>query len=302
MHTSSRIAAATALFFGLSVLSDAHASPRVLVTIKPLHSLVAAVMKGMGTPQLLIQGAQSEHSYALKPTDAAKIGQAQIVFEVGPDLETYLVRPLATLAPKAKVVALEQSPGIRLLPARRGGLWENGEDPDEGPTDPHIWLDPENAIAMTRAIAATLVRIDPAHAASYDANGDREVATIAAEEGKLRDALAPLRGRPYLVFHDAYRYFERRFGLTPVGAVTVAPERPVGPRRIEMLRAEILKGNIACVFREPQFSPRLIDTLVEGSSAKTGILDPLGAALVPGPNLYQKLLQGLSDSLSSCLR
>jgi len=111
-----------------------------------------------------------------------------------------------------------------------------------------------------------------------------------------------MRNRSYLVFHDAYRYFEHRFGLTPLGAVTVAPERPVGPRRIEMLRAEILKGKIACVFREPQFSPRLIDTLVERSPVKTGILDPLGATLAPGPDLYQKLLRGLSDSLISCLR
>ncbi len=302
MHTSSRIAAAIALALGLSGLSGAHALPQVLATIKPIHSLAAAVMKGVGAPELLIQGAQSEHSYALKPTDAARIRRAQIIFEIGPDLETYLVRPLATLASKGKVIALETAPKIQLLPARRGGFWENGGDSDEGPTDPHIWLDPENAIAMTRAIATALVRIDPAHAASYDANRDHEVAAVRAEEGRLRDVLGPLRGRSYLVFHDAYRYFERRFGLSPIGAVTVAPERPVGPRRIEMLRTEILKGRVSCVFREPQFSPRLIDTLVEGTPTKTGILDPLGAALVPGPNLYQKLLQGLSDSLTSCLR
>jgi zinc transport system substrate-binding protein len=302
MQISSRIAPATALFFGLSVLTGAHASPRVLATIKPIHSLVAAVMKGVGTPDLLIQGAQSEHSYALKPSDAGKIGQAQIVFEVGPDLETYLARSLATLARKAKIVVLERVPGVRLLPARHGGLWENGNNPDEGPTDPHIWLDPENAIAMARAIAAALSQIDPAHAAAYSANRDREATQIAKEEARLRNALASVHGHPYLVFHDAYLYFEHRFGLTPVGAVTVAPERPVGPRRIEMLRAEILKGNVICVFREPQFSPRLIDTLVDGSSAKIGILDPLGATLAPGPDLYQKLLRGLSDSLTECLR
>jgi zinc transport system substrate-binding protein len=302
MQTSSRIAAATALIFGLSVLTYAHASPTVLATIKPIHSLVAAVMKGVDRPELLIQGAQSEHSYALKPSDADKIGRARIVFEVGPDLETYLVRPLTTLAPKAKIVALERAPGVRLLQARRGGLWESGDDPNEGPTDPHIWLDPENAIAMTRAIAAALTGVDPAHAAAYATNRDHEVARISATEARLRTALSPLRGRSYLVFHDAYRYFEHRFDLTAVGAVTVAPERPVGPRRIEMLRANILNSKIACVFREPQFSPRLIDTLVAGSPVKTGILDPLGATLAPGPDLYQNLLQGLSDSLTECLR
>ncbi len=161
----------------------------MLVTIKPIHSLVAAVMKGVGTPELLIQGAQSEHSYALKPSDAEKIGRARIVFEVGPDLETYLVRPLATLAPRADIVVLERAPGVHLLPARRGGLWEDGSDPDDGPTDPHIWLDPENGIAMTKAIAASLIKADPSHADLYAANRDR------AESRPSRHSNATLRRR-----------------------------------------------------------------------------------------------------------
>lgn len=302
MHSKLRLPATTALFFGLSVLTSAHASPTVLATIKPLHSLVAAVMHNAGTPELLIQGAQSEHSYALKPSDAEKIGRARIVFEIGPNLETYLIRPFATLAPKARVVVLERAPGVHLLQARRGGLWEDGSDPDDGPADPHIWLDPENAIAMTNVIAAELAKSDPGRGRLYLANRDREIAILTALKCDLLKRLASAHGRSYLVFHDAYRYFEHRFGLTPVGAVTVAPERPVGPRRVERLRAEILSGKIVCVFREPQFSPRLIDTLVKGSAAKTGILDPLGATLAPGPDLYQNLLRGLSDSLSSCLR
>jgi zinc transport system substrate-binding protein len=276
------------------------AGPVVLATIKPVHSLVAAVMQGAGTPELLIQGAQSEHSYALKTSDAEKVARARIVFEIGPDLETYLVRPLATLAPNATVVVLERAPGVHQLPARRGGLWEDGSDGD-GPTDPHIWLDPENAIAMTKAIAAALSKADPTHTALYTANRDREVAMLTALENELRKNLAPVQGRPYLVFHDAYHYFERRFGLSSVGAVTVAPDRPVGPRRIETLRAAILQGKIVCVFREPQFSPRLIDTLVEGSRAKTGVLDPLGADLTPGVGLYPALLRNLAASLNGCV-
>jgi zinc transport system substrate-binding protein len=293
---------ATALSFVLPFLMGTHAfaaAPVVLATIKPVHSLVAAVMQGAGTPELLIQGAQSEHSYALKTSDAEKVARARIVFEVGPDLETYLIRPLATLAPNATVVVLERAPGVRLLPARRGGLWEDGSDGD-GPTDPHIWLDPENAIAMTKAIAAALTKADPARTALYAANRDHEVAMLAALENELRRSLAPVRGRPYLVFHDAYRYFERRFDLSAVGAVTVAPDRPVGPRRIEALRAAILEGKVVCVFREPQFSPRLIDTLVEDSRAKTGVLDPLGAELTPGAGLYPALLRNLAASLNGC--
>jgi zinc transport system substrate-binding protein len=280
--------------------AQALAAPAVLATIKPIHSLAAAVMQGVGTPELLIQGAQSEHSFALKPSDAERLGQARIVIEVGPDLETYLARPLASLT-HADIVVLERAPGVRLLPARKGGLWEDTGEPGEGPTDPHIWLDPENAIAMTRAIALALTKADPAHGALYAANRDRTVASLGALERSLATSLAPIRGRPYLVFHDSYQYFEKRFGLVPAGAVTVAPDRPVGPRRIEMLRAAILKGQIACVFQEPQFPPRLVDTLVEGTHVPTGTLDPLGATIPPGRALYPTLLHALSASLHGCL-
>lgn len=297
-----RFAVPTALSMLIAVLlaAQAKAATAVLATIKPVHSLVAAVMAGAGTPELLIQGAQSEHSYALKPSDAEKIARATLVFEIGPDLETYLARPLVTLT-HAEVVVLERAPGVHLLPARRGGLWEDGSDPDDGPTDPHIWLDPENAIAMTKKIAAALAAADPGHARLFASNRDRTVRTLTAMEKALGAELAPLKGRHYLVFHDAYHYFENRFGLAAAGAVTVAPDRPVGPRRVEHLRGAILTGRIACVFREPQFSPRLIDTLVEGTSARTGVLDPLGAELAPGPALYPELMRNLAASLNTCL-
>lgn len=295
-----RSAVPTALCFVISVLLGvrAHAAPVVLATIKPVHSLAAAVMQGAGAPELLIQGAQSEHSYALKPSDAEKIGRAGIILAIGPDLETYLARPLATL-PRGDVVVLERAPGVRLLPARRGGLWDG--EAEEGPSDPHIWLDPRNAAAMTRAIAGALIRADPVHGGLYAANRDRTDAMLSALERELAARLSPVRHRPYLVFHDAYQYFEKRFGLAAAGAVTVAPDRPVGPRRMAMLRGAILAGRIECVFREPQFPPRLIDMLVEGSHVRTGVLDPLGAELPPGPGLYPALLRNLAASLNACL-
>jgi zinc transport system substrate-binding protein len=299
---SVRLAVPTALWFIISVLpgKQAHAAPLVLATIKPVHSLAAAVMQGAGAPELLVQGAQSEHSYALKPSDAQKISRARIVLEIGPDLETYLARPLALA--HADVMVLEGAPGVHLLPARRGGLWEDGRAPDEGPNDPHIWLDPHNAAAMTNAIAGVLIRTDPAHGGLYAANRDRTIDMLSALERELATSLSPVRRRPYLVFHDAYQYFEKRFGLAAAGAVTVAPDRPVGPRRIELLRGAILKGRMECVFREPQFQPRLIDTLTEGSHVRTGVLDPLGAELPPGPGLYPALMRDLAASLNKCLR
>ncbi|HEX4860081.1 MAG TPA: zinc ABC transporter substrate-binding protein [Rhizomicrobium sp.] len=294
-----RSALATALCVILAAL-PAHAAPKVLATIKPVQSLVASVMAGAGTPELLIQGAQSEHSYALKPSDAAEIGAAAVIFEIGPDLETYLTRPLATLA-HGSVVVLESAPGVTRLPARWGGLWDETRAVTETAPDPHIWLDPENAVAMTAAIVDALSKADPAHAALYAANGRAEIARLKTQEKDLAARLAPLRGRRYIVFHDAYQYFERRFGLSSVGAVTVAPDRPVGPRRVSMLRDAIRTRGVACVFREPQFPPALIGTLIEGSPAHVGVLDPLGAALAPGPELYPKLLDAIAASLRGCL-
>jgi zinc transport system substrate-binding protein len=279
----------------------AAATPRVLASIKPIHSLVAAVMQGAGTPALLIGGAYSPHSFSLKPSDARKIADAQIVFEVGPDLETYLTAAVPALAPHVRVVALEDAPGVRRLPARRGGLWEGDKD-DVGPNDPHVWLDPQNAIAMTRAIAAALSRADESHAALYAANAQHSIARLAALEKQLAARLAPARHKRYLVFHDAYQYFERRFGLSAAGSVTVAPGRPIGPDRVLSLRAAIAKGHIVCIFREPQFPPRLIATLAEGSKLRIGVLDPIGAALKPGPGLYPALLRGIAASLTACLK
>lgn len=277
----------------------AKAAPDVLATIKPVHSLVAAVMEGVGVPDLLIGGAASPHSYALKPSDAFKIERAALIFEIGPDVETYLVQPLATLGSHGRVVVLERAPGVRLLPARRGGLWQ--AESEGGPNDPHSWLDPQNAVAMTDAIAAALASSDPGHAGAYRANAARETAMLEALDKELAAQLAPLRGRPYLVFHDAYRYFEARYGLDAAGAVTVGPDRPVGPRRIAELREAIAREHIGCLFLEADIPPKLADTLGEGNALKTGELDEVGARLAPGPALYAELLRGLAHALRQCL-
>jgi len=292
---------AAVLFLLLSV-APSWGAPKVLATIKPVHSLVAGVMQGVGEPELLIQGALSAHSYELKPSDAAKLRSAVVIFEVGPDMETYLIAPIKALGGHAKVVALEYAPGVRLLPARHGGLWGEADDHDHhGPNDPHIWLDPRNAIAMTRAIAATLVKADPADAGAYRRNEARQIAMLKALDRELATKLAPLRDRPYMVFHDAYHYLEDRYGLDSVGAVTVAPGRPVGTRRVLELREAIASGKVVCLFREPQFPPRLIDALDEGTKARIGVLDPLGADLHPGPGLYPRLMRNLAQSLTACL-
>lgn len=259
-------------------------------------------MAGIGKPQLLMGGAASAHSYMLRPSDAQKIADAKVVFWVGPDLETYLAAPLASLAGGARVVALETAQGVHRLAARPGGLWNIPvRAAADGRINPHIWLDPKNAIAMTQAIAAALSAADPRHAKQYAANAAAEAARLERLDRDLRAELSPVHMRSYLVFHDAYPYFEARYGLDAIGAVTVEPDRPVGPRRIEALHDALKKGRARCIFREPQFPPALIKTLTEGTHVRIGVLDPLGADFAPGPDLYPALMTALADSLVRCL-
>lgn len=170
-----------------------------------------------------------------------------------------------------------------------------------GHTDSHIWLDPRNAAAMGRAMASVLAEVDPANAATYRANADALAADMEALEADLRDRLAPVSDVPYIVFHDAYHYLEHRFGLSPVGSITVEPGRPIGARRLAELRDTVQDRNAACVFAEPQFEPRLIATVTEDTDARTGVLDPLGSDLAPGADLYAALLRDMADALVGCL-
>jgi zinc transport system substrate-binding protein len=292
----------------------AMAAPNVVASIKPVHSLVAAVMAGVGEPVLIVKGAASPHIYALRPSDADALETADIVFWTGHGLELFLGDALETLATQAEVVELARSPGIELLPLREGGTFEahahDGEDHDhadhehahehdEG--DMHFWLDPQNAALMVAQIAATLSEVDPDNAATYSANAETEIATLAALEGELAERLAPVRDKPFIVFHDAYQYFEARFGLTLAGSVTVSPEVAPGAARIDELRTRVQDLGATCVFAEPNFEPAIISAITDGTQAKAGVLDPEGSALGEGVNLYPELLRGLATSLVDCL-
>jgi zinc transport system substrate-binding protein len=259
-------------------------------------------MEGAGTPELLLTGAASPHSYALKPSDARKIARADMIFWTGPVLETFLATPLATLGRRARVVALSDAEGVTRLPARKGGVWEADEDDDSlGGIDGHVWLDPRNAIAMAGDVARLLGAADPSHAKLYAANSQAFVARVMRLDAQLSRELEPIRPSPYLLFHDAFHYFEARYGLSPMGAVTVASDRPPGVRRVEILRARIKAAGAICVFSTPQFSPRLLPALIQGSAARSAVLDDLGADIPAGPELYEALLVRISEQLRSCL-
>lgn len=282
------------------------AAPDVVVSIKPIHSLVAGVMAGVAEPQVIVAGGSSPHVYSLRPSDARKLEAAQLVFWVGPILEGFLEKPLTSLAGKAEIVELDRSPSLTLLPARHGGDWEADEDEhthvaSAAEQDGHLWLDPANARAIVQLAEIKLAALDPANAAHYASNAALLARRLDALDAQLRQRLAPVRGRPFVVFHDAYQYLERRYNLAAIGSITVSPEHQPGAQRIQAIRAKVAALGAACVFSEPQFEPRLVQTVIEGTQARTGVLDPEGASLHAGAELYFTLMDGLADGLVTCL-
>lgn len=283
-------------------IPPALAAPAVVASIKPIHSLVAAVMANVGTPKLIVAGNGSPHTYAMKPSDASGVQQADLVFWVGPDLENFLIGPLQTLSRPEKTIALEFTPGLTKFGPRTGGTFEIDDDGDQNvATDPHLWLDPENAKLMVGAISAALSAADPENAKTYQANAAKTEVRLDTLIADITDALAPVKGRPFVVFHDAYHYFESRFGMHAAGSIVVEPDTPPGVRRIAAIRDKLRTLNAACIFAEPEFESDLIHTVTEGSNAKIGTLDPLGAAIPDGPDLYFNLLHAMAASLKTCL-
>lgn len=282
------------------------AAPKVVVSLKPVHSLVAALMHGVGDPDVIIDGAASPHTYQMKPSDAAKLEGADIIFWVGPDMEKFLEKPLATLGANAKVVELDHAPGLIKLPVRESGTFE--PHADDGPAvaghkeaDLHLWLNTDNAKAMAIQIEKTLIKADPANARIYAKNFailDDHLDALAVEIGKT---VSPVRDKPFIVFHDAYQYFERQFGVTVAGSITVSPETLPGAARIAEIHDKVKSLKSTCVFAEPQFEPKLIDVVLEGTDAKSGVLDPEAGTLPKGEGLYFDMMRNLAKSLRDCL-
>jgi zinc transport system substrate-binding protein len=315
MQKSIILALAAALSWPGAALAEV---PRVVVSVKPIHALVAAVMGDLGTPALLVKGAASPHTYSLKPSDAQALQSADLVFWTGHGLEVFLEDTLATLAPRAKLVELSQSPGIELLPPRETGTFEPHADDEHGgeeeghseeahqhqegeEVDMHFFLDPVYAKAMVATIAGQLAAADPDNAVTYKANAAAETADLDALITQTEARLAPVKDRPFVVFHDAYQYFQNRFGLNIAGSITVSPEVSPGADRINEVHAKLKTLDAACVFAEPQFNQRIVDVVIEGSTAKHGVLDPEGATLEEGPGLYRTLITNIADSLVGCL-
>ena len=353
-----------------TVAADA---PAAVASIKPIHSLLAGVMEGAGRPTLLVRGYASPHTWSLRPSEAHTLQEADLVVWVGEDLESFLARPLRSLADDAYVLELSRAEGITLLPVREGGVWdghahhgEHGEGEDEdahhgehgegegedahhdehdegkhedahhdehdegkhedahhdehgegkhedahvhhedghehgrGEFDAHVWLDPANAEVIASAMAQALSQVDPGRAALYRANAEKVRARLRALDAELQETLAPVTDRGFIVFHDAWSYFDTRYDLRAVGSVTVSPDQPPGAARLAEIRERLRDAKAECVFAEPQFEPGLVRTLVAGTGAAVGVLDPLGAAIEDGPDLYFTLMRANAAALRDC--
>ena len=290
-------------------------TPSVAVDIPPIHSLVAQVMQGVGTPNLIVQPGASPHGYSLRPSEAATLQSADIVFWVSESLTPWLNQPINTLATNAKSVELLETDGTTELKFRTGATFDkdshddhaDGEETDahghDGQGhDPHAWLDPENARNWLDVIATDLAALNPENAETYAANaalGNAELTTLIDE---INTDLKTFRGTNFIVFHDAYQYFENRFDISAIGAISLGDASTPSPARIAEIRDKVVKLGVKCAFSEPQFNSGLVQAVFQGTGAVTGVLDTLGSDIPLGTDLYPQLLRNLANNLAACLK
>jgi zinc transport system substrate-binding protein len=299
-------------------------TPNVAVDIAPLHSLVSRVMAGIEGPKLIIQAGASPHEYQLRPSEAKALQDASLVFWMGEGLTPWMKNAVETLSKNAKKVPLLEVRETNLLEFRENALFEkhDHDDHDEkddhddhddhdkkddhddhghGAHDPHAWLSLENAKTWLNLIAAELSTADPENAGTYFANaasGRMEIDSLAIE---INEILDPVRGKSFVVFHDAYQYFEKSFDFPSAGAISLSDASDPSPSRVAKIQGRVKNEKVTCVLAEPQFNPGIVDTVLSGTDAKTGIIDPLGSELELGPELYSHLMRNIAKTLAGCL-
>ncbi len=324
------------LFSIFSLVSSANAEVKVVTSIKPIHSLASYLMDGVAKPDVIVDGYNSPHGFSLKPSHARMLENADLVIWIGEDLEAFLEKPLNTIAKKAKNIEVMDLKGIKKLEFREKNIFEGHDDhghdehkehghdehkdehkehghdehKDEhkehdgheghahGEHDPHVWLDPMNAKVIIKEITKQLVQIDSENSAAYKANSKKALADIDKLTKNIKkDLNKDLR---FVVFHDAYQYFENRFNIKVLGALTVNTDVMPGAEQLSEIREVIEHEKVNCIFSEPQFNPSIIKSIAKDTKVKTGILDPLGAKLDKGKNLYFDLLNDMASSFKGC--
>ena len=283
--------------------------PQVTTDIPVTHSLVTRVMAGIGTPDLIVNRGASPHDYSLRPSNAASLEAADVVFWISNGLTPWLDDALNTLARNAKVIELMGAKGATVLPFREGSTFEthshrHKHDEDEHATvnvDPHGWLDPYNGKTWLDVIAMELSKIDPENTDIYFDNVSQGKTDIDAVISEIDATLAPFRGTNFIVYHDAYQYFERRFDVLAAGSISMGDVSDPSPARIAEIHQTVEELDMTCVFSEPQFNPELVATVVDGTKARARVIDPLGTRLTLGADFYLNLLRNIAQTMASCL-
>jgi zinc transport system substrate-binding protein len=283
--------------------------PQVTTDIPVTHSLVTRVMAGIGTPDLIVNRGASPHDYSLRPSNAASLEAADLVFWISSELTPWLEGALKTLAADAKVIELMDAKGSTVLPFREGSTFEthshrHKHDEDEHATvnvDPHGWLDPYNGKTWLDVIATELSKIDPENTDIYFDNVSQGKTDIDAVISEIDATLAPFRGTNFIVYHDAYQYFERRFDVLAAGSISMGDVSDPSPARIAEIHQTVEELDMTCVFSEPQFNPELVATVVDGTKARARVIDPLGTRLTLGADFYLNLLRNIAQTMASCL-
>jgi zinc transport system substrate-binding protein len=298
---------------GLSASLAAPVHAAVVASVKPLGFIAAAIADGVTPVEVLLPDGASEHDYSLRPSDIKRLQGADLVVWVGPEMEAFMPKAVAQL-PAQKSVELSELATVKPLLIR--GVEEDEEDHDEasathnehqhahhhGEYNMHLWMSPEIARQSAVAIHAKLLELMPQSRDKLDANLQHFEAELASADTQIGSQLAPVKGKGYFVFHDAYSYFEKHFGLTPTGHFTVNPEIQPGAQRLHQIRTELVEQKAVCVFAEPQFRPAVIDAVARGTTVRSGTLDPLGIDITVAKDSYVKFLSQLSSQYASCLK
>jgi len=304
-----------------SIITYANADIKVVTSIKPIHSITSYIMDGVGSPDLIVDGYNSPHNFQLKPSHAKMLQNADLVIFVGEGIEEFLEKPLESIAKDAKKFALLEQSGFKKLKFREKNIFEEHDDHDDhdkkakkkddhddhghddhghghGEYDPHIWLDPINAKAMIKKITKLLSKMDKENSSTYKSNSKKAIKEIDMMVKEIKSEMN--KDLKFVVFHDAYQYFENRFDISVLGALTVNTDVLPGAEQLSEIREVIEHENVNCIFSEPQFNPDIINAIAMDTNVKTGILDPLGATLEPGKDLYFDLIRNISKSFKGC--
>ena len=296
-----KIATLSTLLF-LSLAVSAQAEINVVTTIRPLHSIVSNIMQGVGTPKLLMRTTVSPHDFTLKPSNIRTLNQADIIFWIGPSLETRLAKSIRNAGKSVHVVELMKSPKIKTLDIRATeDAHDHGHNHNHDAADPHIWLNTQNAIAIASSVRIAMSKLDPNKEEIYTKNFNKFAARMAQIQESIRSKLKTVLKERFITYHDSVHYFEEEFGIDGHGAVAPSTEHRPGAKRISDLRKMIKAKNIACIFSQPYYNQKILQSIAKRSQAKIASLDTIGHSLKPGSKLYEDLMLNISNSIHNCL-